>query len=381
MKKIYWRPSKVSQSVLFLVAAFSVVCLLLVEKIQTEVREPHYQEALEAASLAQKAFQTVKTVARKRGIQIDIESDPLQTGLIGRLVSPITSNTGHLEAKQTSINPNFAAVMVRLFKKADLQEGDFVAVGVSGSFPAINIAVYSAIKTLKLKPIIIASAGASQWGANDPQFSWLEMEKILYEKNLFNFRSEAASLGGIEDRGLGMSKKGKDILKKVIEENEMVFINTKDVISNIEERLAFYDSRAGTNKVKAYINIGGGTISVGRKEGKMTYHPGLNKTLPREAAHIDSIMTRFSRRDVPVIHLVKIIKLAESYGLPVAPLELPKVGEGSIYYRVTYNRYLVVAALVAILLSLYAFIRSDLGYRIFQSSRKKSSAEKPKQMV
>ncbi|EKD50021.1 MAG: hypothetical protein ACD_62C00680G0009 [uncultured bacterium] len=113
----------------------------------------------------------------------------------------------------------------------------------------------------------------------------------------------------------------------------------------------------------------------------MTYHPGLNKTLPREAAHIDSIMTRFSRRDVPVIHLVKIIKLAESYGLPVAPLELPKVGEGSIYYRVTYNRYLVVAALVAILLSLYAFIRSDLGYRIFQSSRKKSSAEKPKQMV
>ena len=382
MKKVYWRPSKISQGVLILIAFFSLSCLILVERMKTKVEQPYYEEAIAAATLTQKAFSVVKFAAKKKGIQIDPEFDPTQSALIGKLMTPITSNTGHLDSKQTTINPNFAAIIVNMLKKAQLNKDDHVAVGVSGSFPALNIAVYAALKTLDIKPIIISSASASQWGANNVNFSWLDMEKLLVDKGIFNFQSIAASIGGIEDRGLGMSKKGKEILKKLIENKELYFINVKDFTLNVDERMSVYQQGAGTHKIKAYINVGGGTVSVGRYAGKTLYKAGLNKTLPFGGSQIDSIMTRFSRKGLPVLHLIKVNNLAEKYGLPISPTEMVKVGSGQIYYLMEYNDVLAILALLAILLCLYAFIRSDLGYRIFQSSRKgQAAADKPKQMV
>jgi poly-gamma-glutamate system protein len=124
-------------------------------------------------------------------------------------MTSVTSNTGSLPAKQTSINPNFAAVVVQLLKRAGLEEGDVVAIGFSGSFPALNVAVMAAVSVLGLKPIIISSNAASQWGANDPDFLWIDWERTLAAKHIFNFRSVAASIGGIEDRGLGMTPEGR----------------------------------------------------------------------------------------------------------------------------------------------------------------------------
>ena len=50
--------------------------------------------------------------------------------------------------------------------------------------------------------------------------------------------------------------------------------------------------------------------------------------VPREAASIDSVMTRFALEGIPVIHLIKINVLAERYGLPLQPQVIPAVGEG-----------------------------------------------------
>ena len=55
---------------------------------------------------------------------------------------------------------------------------------------------------------------------------------------------------------------------------------------------------------------------------------------------VDSIMTRFAKEDVPVIHLVQIEKLATCYGLPVQPKNMPIVGEGKVFYREEYNKWL-----------------------------------------
>ncbi len=125
----------------------------------------------------------------RKNLPIDPESDPAQTGLIGELLSPLTTNPGHLPAKQTSANPNFSAVIIHLLKRAGVKEGDKVAVGFSGSFPALNICVLAAIDTLKADPIVISSAGSSQWGANHPDFMWPDMEKLLHEKHVFPYRS------------------------------------------------------------------------------------------------------------------------------------------------------------------------------------------------
>ena len=75
-----------------------------------EERRPAYQKKIEASRLALEAMELVKNERLGRGLPIDAETDPAESGLIGSFVTPITTDAGDLEAKQTAINPNFAAV-------------------------------------------------------------------------------------------------------------------------------------------------------------------------------------------------------------------------------------------------------------------------------
>src|SRR5690606_28246145 len=128
-----------------------------------------------------------------------------------------TSNTGHLPAKALSTNPNYAAVIVAMLKRAGVEKGSVVAMGVSGSFPALNTSAYAALQTLEVRPIIVVSVSGSAWGATDPQYTWLDMERTLYEKRLISFRAAAGSRGGIGDRGFGISKRGRAPLDQAVE--------------------------------------------------------------------------------------------------------------------------------------------------------------------
>jgi ABC-type uncharacterized transport system permease subunit len=92
-------------------------------------------------------------------------------------------------------------------------------------------------------------------------------------------------------------------------------------------------------------------------------------------------MTRFAREDVPVIHMIRIHRLADRFGLPLSPVELPKVGEGKIFTKAEYNLNLVIAVLAALLGLLYVFMKSDIGYRIFYSGELKEGAKPPTPMV
>jgi poly-gamma-glutamate system protein len=47
--------------------------------------------------------------------------------MIGLATSPITSTTGYLKVKQTTVNPNWAAVLVDMLKRAGVKEGDAIA--------------------------------------------------------------------------------------------------------------------------------------------------------------------------------------------------------------------------------------------------------------
>ena len=79
--------------------------------------------------------------------------------------SLITTDEGDLDAKLTTLDPNFSAVIVDLLFTAGL-ENDTIAVMLTGSMPGANIALLSACQVMGIHPIIISSIGASQWGAN-----------------------------------------------------------------------------------------------------------------------------------------------------------------------------------------------------------------------
>ena len=136
MKKIYWRPSGVSRSMLLMLALFSLGGITVVEVFKTTIEQKMYKEKLKAARRMKQAIKYLADKREKLSGQIDRDSDPAQSGLIGTLMTNITSTSGHLGAKQTSVNPNWAAVMIEHFRSADLKAGDAIAIGFSGSFPA-----------------------------------------------------------------------------------------------------------------------------------------------------------------------------------------------------------------------------------------------------
>lgn len=369
MKRMYWRPQRVSRTVLVLVSIASVAGFVAVENFKRKVKQPYYEQKIAAAKIAQTAFKTLQVERVRRKIPIDIEADRAQSGMIGEMMSPVTSNPGVLSAKQTSINPNFAAVIVEYLRKAGVRSGDVVAVAFSGSFPSINTNVLAALQALKLKPVIITSAASSQWGANIPEFMWLDMEKVLVDTGVAGFRSVAASLGGIEDRGLGMTKRGKTLLQEAITRNQVQLIDPKDFDDSIAQRIQIYREHAGDLPIKAYVNVGGGTTSVGTHVGKKLFKPGLNRSLPAGGAAIqDSVMAHFVTEGVPVIHLTQIEQLALHFGFPLHPNVTPPVGQGLIFFRDQYNFWLAGGLLFGILLSMYTFVRSEWGIRILTST-------------
>jgi hypothetical protein len=411
MKKIYWRPRSVSRPALLLITLISLAGLIMVERWKVETPQPFLEEKRAAAILAQDAFQVIKAARVDVGPPIDKTIDPADSGLIGIPMSPVTTVFGDVSAKQTSINPNFAAVIVEMLKESGVEEDDVVAVGMSGSFPALNICTYAACETLKVKPLVISSASASQWGANVPALLWPDMERILRtkgkqvpilgddgkpkldengqptyrEEGLFATKSIAGSIGGHQDRGLGLNEEGLRLVKIAIEKNGLTpfrFEQAKpitvenpmadlmaDFTANVDDRMKLYEDAAEGKRIKAYINVGGGLVSVGKNIGKRMFHPGVNLRPPRNVRQIDGVMPRFAMMGVPVIHVVHVNALANRYSMPLEPPEMPSPGSGGVFYGVDYSRPLVIGVLVFILLCLYGFIRSDVGFRILRSSQ------------
>ncbi|MCG3174746.1 MAG: hypothetical protein GMKNLPBB_03026 [Myxococcota bacterium] len=383
MIRIYWRPRRVPRVVLFTVALLALAGVYGVETYQIRRVQPHYKEKLQAANIAKQAFEHIKAERIRLLGPIDRESDPAESGLIGANMSPVTSDPGLLAAKQTTVNPNFAAMVVQLLRRAGVENGDTIAVGMSGSFPALNICVYAAAKALNLNVVAIASASSSQWGANHPEFLWLDQEKLLFVNKVFPYRSMASSLGGLEDRGLGMTADGRKLLRAAItERHALPLIQASDFNESVEQRMAMYRTAAGEKPIRAYVNVGGGTVSVGSSVGKRQFKEGLNLTAPAGAVDLaDSVMLRFIRDNVPVIHLVRIENLAERYGFPLTPQTMPVAGQGKIFYQDEYNKPLAGGVLVVIFVLLYAFVRSDLGFRLLQVTSRGKEKRHPERMV
>jgi poly-gamma-glutamate system protein len=213
---------------------------------------------------------------------------------------------------------------------------------------------------MQAEPIVVASAAASQYGANYPDLMWVDMERILHERGLIHFRSVAASIGGYEDAGLGMSDQGRQLVCDAIDRNGLTLLRADSFQEAIHRRMEIYRLRAGDRPIKAYINVGGGTISTGRALGKKMYQPGLNREPPPEASRIDSVMNRFANTGTPVIHMVQIPQIAAAYGLPSAPQAMPEVGGGLAHSQPRYNRWLAAGVLLVLLLTLRSVIQTGV---------------------
>lgn len=322
------------------------------------IRQKYYEEKLAAARLMQQAEQIIKEYRLGQGIYIDELNDPNRTALIGERYTLITTDRGSLNSKLTTLNPNFAAIMVDLFKKAGVKKGDVVAVNWTGSMPALNIAVMSAAKVLGIELVIISSVGASMFGATDPDFTWLDMETLLYEKGVFSYKSMAASIGGGSDIGRGLSKTGRDLIIEAIKRNNVELVNEGSLEKNIQRKMELFKQNS-KGEIKVYLNIGGGLSSLGSSFNANLLKPGLNRIVSTKNIPMKGTLFLFAEEGMPIIHLLDIQTIAEMYNIPIAPVPLPEPGTGSLFIEEQYNLIVTAISLVILIIAIAIVIFFD----------------------
>ena len=343
-----------SNIVLGILSFLSLMAFIAVENSKVDVQQDWYTEKLEAAERTQLAASTLKDYRLEKGIFTDDVNDPNQTALIGQEYTQITTDRGYIEAKLSSTNPNFAAVIVQLLKDAGVEKGDNVAVAMTGSFPALNISVLSALETLKLNPIVITSVGSSNWGANDPFFTWLDMESLFIRTGVFHTKSVAASMGGGSDVGRGLSPQGRKLIAKAIERNDVEFINKKHLEKSIARRMDIYKTNSNGKPIQAFINVGGGIASLGNTINGKIIPPGLTQFLPEANFPVRGVMIQMGQNETPIIHLLNISQLIEKYGLPFSPVPLPEPGVGEIFVQKKYS--LLVTGIATLILVIVVIV-------------------------
>jgi poly-gamma-glutamate system protein len=370
------KPRMVNPSIrlLVLLAIISLAIFYLAENSRHKKQAPYYDLKMKAATINQRCQDVIHREIENRKIAIDLENDPNGTGLIGEQNTLITTDLGELRSKLIATNPNFAAVLVEMLKDAGIKRGDKIAVCLTGSLPGANIALYAACEAMGLNPVVISSIGSSTWGANHPEFTWLDMEKALYDEKLIGQRSVAASLGGGTDNGRGLSLSGRKLLLDAIKRNDVELIYTGNLDNilkaggtlkqNVDKRMEIFDRYAKGQPYKAFVNIGGGLASLGSSQNGKLIPSGVNFNLSDNNFPAVGVINLMAERKIPVIHILRLGDIAHQYGLPIEMSPAPILGEDSIFFRDQYSIASTIIYTSILILIVVAFIRIDIKYYI-----------------
>ncbi len=345
-------PAIQKTSTLVVLSIISILCFCITINFKIVEKSSSYNEKKAAANLMDEAMQILKESRMENGIFVDIENDPNETGLVGSPFSLITTDEGDLDSKLTTLDPNFSAVIVDLMMQLNLQSNDTVAILMTGSMPGANLAVLSACQAVGITPITISSLGASQWGANQIDFTWLDMESILIKKGLYFSKSIAASIGGRNDMGRLLSPSGRKIITDVIESYNIPLIRNQRLAENITARMNIYSSYLPIQNYKAVINVGGGVASLGTSFNSKLLPPGvversdlMNISRP---GGIEGVFSKFLTSGVPGLHILNIRPITEQFNIPFAPIPTPEIGLGSLYAKERYSLLISVLCLMIV---------------------------------
>jgi len=331
-----------STLVLSILGVLAISILIIVENSKKFQKEDFYSEKIAAASLNKKMQLHIKNTFYADEIAIDNINDPNNTGLIGQQFSEITSGRGSLPVKLSTVNPNFAAMIVQQINEAGLKKGDPVGLCFTGSFPALNMATCAAIESLGLQPVLITSITSSSWGANSPALTWIDMQKSLYDAKLVSFIPVAASIGGNQDIGRTLSREGRDLAVQAINRNNIPYINEGSLLGNIQKRMIFFNKE---QTPKLFINVGGGIASLGSNANATALPAGLKSNIKiKDIPDAQGIVYEMVQKGVPILNLLNISRLMRKYNLPKDPVPLPEVGEGTLFKAYKYDLTIVIAA-------------------------------------
>ncbi len=351
-----------STDVLSILGMIAIALMLWVEFTKKEMKQPYFEEKMEAARGMDESINYLKNKNFKNEISIDNINDPNDTKIIGTQFSQITSGKGSLPIKLSTVNPNFAALVVELFKDAGLKKGDYVAICATGSFPAVNIAVCKAAEVLDLKICFIGSVTSSSWGANDPYYTYLDIHSSLIEEGFLKQKIIASSIGGNDDLGKTLSTEGRNLAVEAINRNKLEIINEKSLRENIRRRMDLFRKQEQliNKELTAFVNIGGGIASLGSARNSITLPSGYLENIKlRDFPDKHGVLFEMAVKNKKIINLLNLNSLLNKYNLPIDPVPLPVVGGEELFYKVKYDYRNVCIALFVLVSMLVGVILHD----------------------
>lgn len=308
---------------------------------------------IEAATLHGQMMNEIKEYKNELGIPL-VEEDIHKTGMIGEPYTEITTTHGAIEAKRTTANPDMAAVVVQMLEEAGMKEGSRVAIGFSGSFPAMNLAVLSACETMNLDYSYIASVGASTYGANQPDCTFPDMVLRLYHEGYIERLPEYFTFGGRADCGYDMNPELRDGIYQRLIKSEVEVVEPASFPENIEQRRAAYEAEG---MPECFVAVGGNYTNSGPGDKDIPYgviKPGKIRTVDENSGLIQV----YNSQDLPIINILNIKKLVTDYGLAFDPESLKNPGESAIYKETAYPMLpAAVGILGAVMIILVGFGR------------------------
>lgn len=313
-------------------------------------RNPYEDLQLSAALRMHEAEKVLKLEILALGIGLEAE-DLNATGLIGPEFTELTTTPGSVDAKRTSLNPNFAAAMVRYFYDVGLRDGDTVAIGASGSFPGFLIASTIAATEMGLQTKVIASCGSSMHGATRPEFTIFDILFSLKDNGFADFDLLAVSGGGENDQGGGIlegilyentKELSLSLCLEASERSGAEVLNFTKLSDSIERRLALYG-----DDVDMFINIGGSAANSGNSSYTLNFPRGLVITPPAIPDVMDrGLCYEFASQGIPVLNLLNVKQLAAENGIAYDSVPMGEPGNGLVYATSSYSRPSILATLV-----------------------------------
>ena len=392
-----FRPYILRKKVLVGLAIFNVMLVYISFFSNKVIYTDDYEEKINAAKLMRSVLDLTYSFNEKKS---NLDTDPFKSGVIGLETSPITTKPGFIKSKQSTTNPNFAALVVELFNDVGISGGDTIAVSFTGSFPGANIALLSACKIKNVHPVIISSIGSSSYGLNTLAMTWIDIEEYLNKKEMFDYMSMAVSLGGDNDRAEELSSDLVSLMKnRIIKSKQLIYHD--DIRHSIKERLKIYNDVMDIDEYSAYVSIGGGAVSLGDSIESRLYQPGIiedisiediSKNISDYDEDVDeeqeediaflnndideselytSLVSAFLSKDISVVNLRNIYTLCDLYGLPYGYGKSYSVGEGDVYY--TKERHHPMIVFICAIFSIISII--FIGYKSYEQINKSEARE------
>ena len=270
--------------------------------------------AARAEELMVKAEKLLHEAKRRAGLPIPDGLTSRDSAFLGEELTSLVTTLGNLEAKRLAANPRWAGTLTYKLHQQGVRAGDVVTASFSGSFPALNTAVIAACSVLQARLLAISSVTASNWGANQPGFTWPEIEVRLVQAGLFAPASVAVSIGGAGDRGEDLEPDARAQAAQIqlasARALQAEVLSPEDLRKAVGQRMRIYRLAGNRARPVLYVNVGGSTASLGASLAILRQRSGFLQALPFDLSSDRGVIAHFTEMGVPVLNLLNIRDLA-----------------------------------------------------------------------